>query len=102
MASSCFSASGKLLASNSRKALSYIASNSALEGATLLAAKELSTSAVTAAIFLIFIERALQLSHHGMTSLNFDATQGKSQFSKTSRNRAHFRPAEGDATSRIA
>jgi hypothetical protein len=44
-----------LFASNSRNALSYIASSSAFEGATLLAAKELSTKTVITTIFLMFM-----------------------------------------------
>src|SRR2546428_8866229 len=55
MASSCLSASEKLFASNSRNALSYMTSSSAFEGATLLAAKELSTRTVIATILLIFM-----------------------------------------------
>src|ERR1700720_1314142 len=55
MASSCFNASEKLLASNSLNALSYITSSSAFEGATLLAAKELSTKTGIATIFLMFM-----------------------------------------------
>src|ERR1700730_3707479 len=82
IASSCLRASEKLLASNSRKALSYIVSSSAFDGATLLAAKELRTSTVIAAIFLIFIEGLLQLSHGAMTSLNFDTAGGKSGVAK--------------------
>src|SRR6187401_1423404 len=82
IASSCLRASGKLVASNSRNALSYIASSSVFEGATLLAAKELSTRIKMTAILRIFIEGGLELSHRTMTSLNFDATTGKSMGSR--------------------
>ena len=55
MASSCFSASGNLPASNARYAVLYISSNSALVGATLSAANEVSPSAAIAAIFQILM-----------------------------------------------
>src|ERR1700682_6523156 len=60
IASRSFNASEKLLASNSRKALSYIASSSDLEGATLFAAKELNTKTAITAIFRIFIPVCIQ------------------------------------------
>jgi hypothetical protein len=92
----------KIIGVNSRNALSYMASSSAVEGATLFAAKELSTSTEMTAIFLIFIERALQLSQTMMTSLNFEASGGKSRFLRTSRNRAQTGAARGDMRLRIA
>src|SRR5882724_10082294 len=60
IASRSFNASKELLASNSRKALSYIASSSDFEGATLLAAKELNTKTAITPIFRIFIPAFIQ------------------------------------------
>src|SRR5258707_268097 len=58
MASSCFSASGNLPASKARYAVLYISSNSALVGATLSAANEVSPSAAIAAIFQILANQS--------------------------------------------
>src|SRR5262249_18806255 len=60
MASSCFSASGNLPVSNARYAVLYISSNSALVGATLSAANEVSPSAAIAAIFQILMNPPIQ------------------------------------------
>src|SRR4029453_9476795 len=70
MASSCFSASGNLPASNARYAVLYISSSSALVGATLSAANEVSPSASTPKKFQIFMNHGFKPRLASLTSRN--------------------------------
>src|SRR5438552_15228844 len=102
MASSCFSASGNLPASNARYAVLYISSNSPLVGATLSAANEVSPSAAIAAIFQILMNPRFKPRLASLTSRNcaqredFQSGSEKSFVWVKAQNvhsRIHWRPA---------